>query len=129
MQCHIDILQFEKDLLIEKAARLQHENENLKTEMTRSWRPRHKDIDWRTGGEDNTHRDDFLMDFENACLADFTRETADYPKGPERYKDEEWAKYIKTQVYPSHSDVDWTEYVAWVKAGMGDEWFTDEHLG
>ena len=99
--------------------------------MTASWRPRHKDIDWQSRSEENTHKDNFLMDFENECLVHFQqdRQGADtpYPKGPERYKDKEWAKFIKTQVYPHHSDVDWSEYVAWVKAGQGDEWFTGEH--
>ena len=30
---------------------------------------------------------------------------------------------MKMQVYPHHSDVDWEEYTAWVKAGGGDEYF------
>ena len=116
------------ELLQEDLTELKMENYCLTSEMSRSWRPRHKSIDWQTSSEEKTHTDNFLMDFENTCLADYTRDNPDtpYPKGPERYKDKEWAKYIKTQVYPHHSDVDWTEYVAWVKAGMGDEWFTDE---
>ena len=118
-----------KRKLQEELTELKMKNYCLTSEMSRSWRPRHKSIDWQTRSEENTHTDNFLMDFENACLADYTRDNPDtpYPKGPERYKDKEWATYIKTQVYPHHSDVDWTEYVAWVKAGMGDEWFTDEH--
>ena len=86
--------------------------------------------------------DSFLMDFENSCLEDFTR-VSDYdnvglrevahweglpafPKGRDRWKDPAWAKHIKSQVYPFHSDVDWKEYVAWVSGGGGDEWFVEE---
>ena len=110
---------------------LDKENERLKIKirsqesmLVQSWRPRHKDIDWKTMSEENTHRDAFLMDFENSCLADFARES--YPQGLERCKDEMWRTHIQSQVYPAHSDVDWTEYVAWVEAGKGDEYFIEE---
>ena len=73
--------------------------------------------------DDNRFRDSFLVDFENECLRDYGDE---WPKGKDRWKDPEWAKHIKSQVYPFHSDVDWHEYVAWVSAGGGDEWFVEE---
>jgi hypothetical protein len=88
-------------------------------------------------------RDDFMMDFENACL-EYNWHTQPqlcdggvlnglsfywnkpHPKGPKRHEDPEWAKMIQSQVYPHHSDVDWEEYVEWVSAGHGDEWFQAE---
>ncbi len=71
-------------------------------------------------------RDDFYCDFENTCLSqnwDSSRRA--HPKGPNRYKDTEWAKMIQSQVYPHHSDIDWEEYVEWVENGGGDEWFQE----
>jgi hypothetical protein len=66
--------------------------------------------------------DNFMMDFENACLSQSwdSRKRA-HPRGPNRYKDPEWAQMIQSQVYPHHSDVDWTEYCNWCEAGGGDE--------
>ena len=117
------LLDYNKQLLLENL-QLHGHIFDLKDALTEAWRPRHKDIDWGTMSKENAHRNDFLMDFENACLADFRRDnrfTSD-PVGTERYKEENWAEFMKTQVYPAHSDVDWTEYVAWVRAGMGDAW-------
>ena len=70
---------------------------------------------------------DFLMDFENACLSqDWDSSKREHPKGPDRYKDPEWAAMIQSQVYPHHSDLDWIEYVAFCENGGGDEWFQEE---
>ena len=63
------------------------------------------------------------MDFENSCLEHWYD---DIPKGPTRYDHPLWARMIKGQVYPHHSDVDWFEYCEWVKNGGGDEWFFDD---
>ena len=96
--------------------------------LTNSWRPGHKYIDWSRGfaiGEDHIAKDNFLMNLENSCLADFGQGD-NYPRGPERYKDKEWAAFMKKQVYPHHSDVDWTEYCEWVRQGGGDEWFIED---
>ena len=71
--------------------------------------------------------DDFMMDFENACLSqNWDRRIRAHPKGPKRYKDLEWAAMIQSQVYPHHSDVNWEEYVDWVSRGHGDEWFQED---
>ena len=67
-------------------------------------------------------RNNFMMDFENACLQNWAGEP---PKGPNRYENEEWAKMIQSQIYPFHSDLDWRDYCEWVKAGGGDEWFVE----
>ena len=67
---------------------------------------------------------DFMMDFENECLAQ--NWVGPPPTGPKRYENPEWAKMIQTQVFPFHSDIDWVEYVAYVEAGGGDEWFQEE---
>ena len=67
--------------------------------------------------------DAFLMDFENACLANRWNSNAPHPVGPKRHEHKEWAAMIKSQVYPHHSDVDWEDYVEWVENGGGDEWF------
>ena len=67
----------------------------------------------------------FMMDFENECLRrNWDNSVKPYPRGPERYADLEWANMIKLQI--QHNDVDWEKYVAWVKAGGGDEWFQPE---
>ena len=72
-------------------------------------------------------RDNFMMDFENACLSqnwDSSRRA--HPKGPNRHKDPEWAAMIQSQVYPHHSDVDWEEYVQWSSV-HGDEYFIEDN--
>ena len=82
-------------------------------------RPRHRDkydiID--------VAMDSFMMDFENSCLEHVWKK-GQFPKGPKRHEDPEWAAMIQTQVYPHHSDVDWEEYTEWVSRGFGDEWFS-----
>ena len=70
--------------------------------------------------------DAFLMDFENACLANHWNSCVPHPTGNRRYEHEEWAAMIKSQVFPHHSDVDWGEYVEWVQNGGGDEWFQEK---
>ena len=50
-------------------------------------------------------RDDFMMDFENACLRD--NWSKPHPQGPKRHENAEWAAMIQSQVYPYHSEVDW----------------------
>ena len=62
----------------------------------------------------------FMMDFENACLETWGGEP---PVGPKRWQHPEWAAHIQMHVFPFHSDVDWLEYVEWVEAGGGDDWF------
>ena len=69
-------------------------------------------------------RDNFMMDFENACLSQ--NWTGEPPTGIERYENPEWAKMIQSQVYPHHSDIDWYEYVEFCESGGGDEWFQDD---
>jgi hypothetical protein len=66
---------------------------------------------------------DFMMDFENACLKDWS---GNLPKGKHRFEDAKWKEHILRQVYPNHSDVDFWEYRAWCLAGYGDEWFQEE---
>ena len=70
------------------------------------------------------YRNAFLMDFENDCLA--RNWCGAPPKGPNIWQNYRWARMIKSQVYPHHSDVDWQEYCEWVIGGGGDEWFFDE---
>ena len=67
--------------------------------------------------------DDFMMDFENSVLENDWDARQGIPTGPRRYENPEWAKMIRSQVYPHHSDVNWREYVSWVRGGGGDEWF------
>ena len=72
-------------------------------------------------------RDAFIMDFENACLSqNWDNKHRPHPKGSKRHEDGLWAAMIQSQVYPHHSDIDWEEYVDWVSAGFGDEWFQKE---
>ena len=69
-------------------------------------------------------RDDFMMNFENACLSqNWDNAKKQHPTGIMRHADAEWAAMIKTQVYPHHSDIDWEEYCEWVFHGGGDECF------
>jgi hypothetical protein len=80
----------------------------------------------------------FMMDFENSCLADWTffprgrlafwvnefnMWDKDFPKGNRRHLDKEWAAFMQKQVYPHHSDVDFSEYCLWVEGGGGDFYF------
>ena len=69
--------------------------------------------------------DAFMMDFENSCLEQ-NWDSQIHAKGPKRHEDPQWAAMIQKSVYPHHSDVDWTEYVEWVRNGGGDEWFQED---
>ena len=66
------------------------------------------------------HYNNFLMDFENSLLKEWARPA---PTGRRRYLDPEWAVLVEANVHPHHSDVCWDDYVSWVSAGGGDEWF------
>ena len=61
--------------------------------------------------------DAFIMDFENACLANHWNSRVPHPTGDRRYEHTEWAAMIQRQVFPHHSDVDWDEYCDWVQNG------------
>ena len=78
--------------------------------------------------EENDRMENFFLDFENACLVDFTRRNGSsyFPTGPRRHENAQWAEFMKGQVYPHHSDVDWEEYVVWVSHGGGDDWFQED---
>ena len=73
----------------------------------------------------NLLNDDFMTDIENQILEKWDARKG-IPKGRRRFENAEWAELIKQNVYPHHSDIDWYEYVEWVKAGGGDEWFQEE---
>ena len=89
-------------------------------------RPRHIDKYEMLTVDRKKSRDNFMMDFENACLEYNWINHADWPKGQKRHENPEWQKMIQTQVYPNHSDIDWQEYVDWVENGGGDEWVENE---
>ena len=117
--------------MLKKIVELHSENDRLQNMLSTCLRPRHKDINWVKDvfdGEQHS-RDCSLMDFETSCLEDFQKlhPGEETPTGPERHKNKEWAAFIKRHVHPHHSDVDWSEYVAWVQQGGGDEWFTGDH--
>ena len=88
----------------------------------RDWPPRRPR---RTSFESRQGREDFPMDFENDVLRRWDARKG-IPRGPRRFEKAEWAELIKRNVYPNHSDVDWYEYVEWVSAGGGDEFFMEE---
>ena len=101
-----------------------------------SKRPQHKELIWSDAHrEENDDRNSFLMDWENACLEDFLEATTGvrfmharcnkdkWPWGTQRYLVESWAEFMKNEVYPNHSDVDWEEYTLWVSSGGGDDMF------
>ena len=87
--------------------------------------------------------DSFMMDVENQMLESWggrgrplfeVARRGNFPKGKGRVQDEAWAAHAKkclTAWYgggPSRreggqAEVSWEEYVAWVEAGGGDEWF------
>ena len=47
----------------------------------------------------------------------------DFPKGSRRHLDKDWATFMQSQVYPHHSDVDFSEYSLWIEGGGGDFYF------
>ena len=72
-------------------------------------------------------RDAFMMDFENFVLEqDWDSTKRSHPKGPKRHEDREWADTIQSRIYPHTTEIDWEEYVEWVSAGHGDEYFQEE---
>ena len=74
-------------------------------------------------------RENFYMDFENACLEqNWDSSKRLHPKGKKRHEDPEWAAMIQSQVYPRHSEIDWQEYVDFVKYGGGDTWFLEDDV-
>ena len=126
-----DHCQLKVDRLEACAASAEKCIDELRVQLTNSWRPQHKDINWLKDGfvGEHTARGCFLMGFENAVLEDFQKvyPGEEIPTGPERHKNKEWAALMWESVYPHHSDVDWSEYVVWVHQGGGDEWFTRDH--
>ena len=91
-------------------------------DITPPRRPGHNDAGYYI----DSARDAFYMDFENECLASYAGEP---PTGPRRWQHPAWGAHIKANVFPYHSDIDWLEYVEWVSAGCGDEWFQFENSG
>ena len=81
-------------------------------------RPRH-----RYGGT-TPATNEFMMDFENSCLADW--HSGFHPLGPKRHLDHDWAAFIQSRVFPFSSEIDWLEYCNWVENGYGDEWFQED---
>ncbi len=70
--------------------------------------------------------DAFMMDWENSILERHWDARNGIPKGPDRYKNAEWAAMIRNNTFPFHSGVTWEEYVQWVREGGGDDWFQEE---
>ena len=74
-------------------------------------------------------REDFYLDFENACLSQHWDSSKRlHPKGKKRHEDPEWAAMIQSQLYPHHSQIDWQEYVDFVKYGGGDDCFQEDDV-
>ena len=69
--------------------------------------------------------DAFMMDFENSCLENNWNNSIRV-KGPTRHENAEWAAMIQSHVFPKNSEIDWQEYVDWVRNGGGDEWFQED---
>ena len=66
--------------------------------------------------------DNFLMDFENWCLHRCWPRW-DFPKGPRRYEQPEWAAMMRREC--EDSDTTFERYCEWVAQGGGDEWFQE----
>ena len=101
-----------------------------------SKRPQHREWIWDDAhSRENRDCANFLMDWENACLEDFLGATTGvrlmharcnkdkWPWRNQRHLVEPWAEFMKNEVYPNHSDVDWEEYTLWVSSGGGDDMF------
>ena len=67
--------------------------------------------------------DNFMMDFENWVLEHKWDARAGIPIGKDRHENEAWAEVMREAL--EFSDTTWAVYVAWVKAGGGDEWFQE----
>ncbi len=78
-----------------------------------------------TGKQRVCDHNNFMMDFENYVLSLWDARQG-IPTGLRRYKNEGWAKLMKSNL--EDSDTCWEEYVAWVDSGGGDEWFEEEAL-
>ena len=63
-------------------------------------------------------RDAFFIHFENDVLRNNWNNWEPFPTGPRRFENPEWAKMIKSQVFPHHSDIDWYEYVECCHLGV-----------
>ena len=71
--------------------------------------------------ERRTHRNNFMMDFENYALEKWSKAT---PKGPNRYNEKAWAVHMQDMLVDA--DTTWDEYCSWVRSGHGDEYFQIE---
>ena len=71
--------------------------------------------------ERRTHRNNFMMDFENYALEQWREAT---PKGPDRYNEKAWAVHMQDILVDA--DTTWDEYCSWVRSGHGDEYFQIE---
>ena len=67
-------------------------------------------------------RDNFLMDFENACIPRRDSSIRPHPIGPFRWQDTAWAEMMRREC-ENHSDVSFQQYCEWCMEGGGDEWF------
>ena len=67
-------------------------------------------------------RDNFLMDFENACIPRWDSSIRPHPRGPLRWQDPAWAEMMRREC-ENHSDVSFQQYCEWCMEGGGDEWF------
>ena len=68
-----------------------------------------------------------MCDFENDVLRYWDARQG-IPRGARRFENPRWAELMKSCVYPHNTDVDWFEYVSWVRGGGGDEWFQEDAL-
>ena len=67
-------------------------------------------------------RDNFLMDFENACIPRWDSSIRPHPIGPFRWQDTAWAEMMRLSC-ENNSDVTFEQYCDWCRQGGGDEWF------
>ena len=77
---------------------------------------------WAKEAHIQSMRHAFMMDFENACLQNWS---GPHPKGRDRYLHPEWGEMMRQQC-EAHSDVTFEEYCDWVRGGSDDEWFVQE---
>ena len=61
-----------------------------------------------------------LTDYENYLLECFDAR-AGVPRGMERLSDERWVAHVRADL--PDSDFTWEQYEAYVRAGLGDDWF------
>ena len=106
-----------------ESLKLQIEHLRAQTLQNMGMPPRRPNKGYRQTLNSDRGRDNFMMDFENACLQNWAGLP---PTGPKRYENPEWAKMIQSQVFPAHSDLDWYDYVEFCQLGGGNEWFQEE---